>query len=208
MTKSDSVTNIIPNFPDPQKLATAWTSIYKNGFDALQTTTKRRGAETSPLPYDPTAAMRALSDFTATIFSNPTQIFSAQRKFMLEWNELWTAAIGRALGHEHEPVIAVERGDRRFSNPAWTEVPAYEFLKQAYLLTSRQVLDLVAESKLEPDARTRVEFYTKQFLNALAQRISHYQIPKPFVPRSRPAASACSLALPICWRIARHPMAW
>ena len=53
----------------------------------------------------------------------------------------------RAAGGEVEPLVAPERGDRRFGDPAWSEEPVFDYLKQAYLLAARQATDLVDEGR-------------------------------------------------------------
>ena len=66
-------------------------------------------------------------------------------------------------------MIAPERGDRRFGDPAWSEDPVFDYLKQAYLLAARQAIELVAKAEgLDEATRTRVEFFTTAYLNALS----------------------------------------
>ena len=72
-------------------------------------------------------------------------------------------------GHEVEPVIAPERGDRRFGDAAWSEDPVFDYLKQAYLLAARQATDLVDKAEgIDEATRTRAEFFTQAYLNALS----------------------------------------
>jgi polyhydroxyalkanoate synthase len=68
-----------------------------------------------------------------------------------------------------EPVIAPERGDRRFADPAWSEEPIFDYLKQAYLLASKRMLDAVDGAEGIDDAtRAQASFYTQSVLNALS----------------------------------------
>jgi len=154
--------------PDPDKLADAWSRVFVSGLDALQAAAERSVTKPTSLPYDPTAPARAFADFTTTLLSNPLAFWSAQQQRLQEWGELWTTATSRVLGQEAAPLIAPERGDRRFNDPAWSELPTFDYLKQAYLLTTKQVLDAVSSSDLDPAARTRADFYARQFLNALS----------------------------------------
>jgi polyhydroxyalkanoate synthase len=81
---------------------------------------------------------------------------------------LWGQAAARAAGARPEPVAEPQRGDRRFSDPAWSDEPVFDYLKQAYLLTARRAMELVEGSDLDEATRTRVEFFTQQYLNALS----------------------------------------
>ncbi len=71
------------------------------------------------------------------------------------------------LWRKREPVIAPDRSDRRFNDASWNELPPFDYLKQAYLLTSRQILETAAGG-LDSAARIRADFYARQFINALS----------------------------------------
>ncbi|HZM35380.1 MAG TPA: class I poly(R)-hydroxyalkanoic acid synthase [Burkholderiales bacterium] len=57
--------------------------------------------------------------------------------------------------------------DRRFAAREWRENSYYDYLRQSYLLASRFVEDLVEASELQPDAKERVRFAARQWLDAL-----------------------------------------
>jgi polyhydroxyalkanoate synthase len=151
--------------PDPTELAAAWTRVVENGLAAM-----RAGARPDhSLAFDPTAPARAMADFTVQLWSNPLAVLQASQAAASEWMELWGAAAQRAAGQAVDPVIAPERGDRRFGDPAWSEDPVFDYLKQAYLLASKQAAELVAKADgVDEATRTRAEFFTTQYLNALS----------------------------------------
>ena len=153
--------------PDPAKLAEAWSSVLVNGTEAIRAAAKRSTTSPAPAPFDPFAPAQAFSDLAKTLWSNPAQLMETQHKLFAEWTQLWTGTAARALGHESGTVLTPEKGDRRFNDPAWQQ-PFFDHLKQAYLLTVRQSMDLVANSDLDPATRTRVDFFTRQFLNAIS----------------------------------------
>src|SRR3954469_10669448 len=149
--------------PDPAALAAAWTRVVENGLAALAS----RPAST--FAFDPTAPARAMFDFATQLWSNPAAVLEASQAATAEWIELWSTSARRAAGRETEPVIAPERGDRRFGDPAWSEDPVFDYLKQAYLLASRQATDLVGKAEgIDEATRTRAEFFTTAYLNALS----------------------------------------
>lgn len=168
MTTNDQTGGPAVNLPNPDELADAWTRIFAHSVEALHATVERNMASSSPAPYDPHAPARAMTEFATLLWSNPAQLFNAQQQLLQEWTALWTMSAARALGQTQDPLLVPEKGDRRFNDPAWSELPIFDYLKQAYLLTTRQTLDLVAASDLDPAARTRVDFYARQFLNALS----------------------------------------
>ena len=151
--------------PSPAELAEAWGRVIENGVAAIHA-----GASSSrSVAFDPTAPARALFVFQAQLWSNPMSVLQASQAAASEWMELWGAAARRAAGATVEPMIAPERGDRRFGDPAWSEDAAFDYLKQAYLLASRQATDLVANAEgIDEATRTRAEFFTSAYLNALS----------------------------------------
>ncbi|HEV2817834.1 MAG TPA: alpha/beta fold hydrolase [Allosphingosinicella sp.] len=149
--------------PDPAELAAAWTRVVENGLRAMQ------ARPAASFAFDPTAPARAMFEFQTQLWSNPMAVLQASQAAASEWMELWSAAARRAAGAEVAPVIEPARGDRRFGDPAWSEDPAFDYLKQAYLLASRQAADLVANAEgIDEDTRTRAEFFTTAYLNALS----------------------------------------
>lgn len=149
--------------PSPAELAQAWTKVIENGLAALRT------RPSTSFAFDPVAPARAMLDFSAQLWSNPMAVLQASQAAAAEWAELWGATARRAAGQQVEPVIAPERGDRRFGDPAWSDEPVFDYLKQAYLLASRQATDLVTKAEgIDEATRTRAEFFTAAYLNALS----------------------------------------
>ena len=149
--------------PSPAELAAAWTRVIENGLAAM------RARPAASLAFDPTAPARAMFDFTTQLWSNPLAVLQASQAAASEWAELWSQAARRAAGQQVEPMIAPERGDRRFGDPAWSEDPVFDYLKQAYLLAARQASELVSKSEgIDEETRTRAEFFTTAYLNALS----------------------------------------
>src|SRR3954470_17011665 len=149
--------------PSPAELAQAWTRVIENGVAAMQ------ARPATSFAFDPVAPARTMFDFTTQLWSNPMAVLQASQAAASEWAELWGAAARSAAGQKIEPVIAPERGDRRFGDPAWSEEPVFDYLKQAYLLASRQATDLVTRAEgIDEATRTRAIFFTAFYLNALS----------------------------------------
>ena len=61
----------------------------------------------------------------------------AQVHYWQQQMALWAGVLANATGQAHEPVVAAERGDRRFHAEEWRANPWYSVLKQSYLLNAR-----------------------------------------------------------------------
>ena len=64
--------------------------------------------------------------------------------------------------------VTPRRGDRRFTDTAWTENPLLRRLVQVYLASGRTVDQLVADADLDPRDRKRVRFLVENVVEALA----------------------------------------
>jgi polyhydroxyalkanoate synthase len=170
MTDTPSTVFKLPeSLPSPADLAEAWSKVVANAVHLATTAATRPLDPHVPQPFDPAAPARAFGEFAAHLWTHPGEILKAQQKAASDWLRLWQSAASRAAGDPAEPAAAPERGDRRFSDPAWSEEPVFDYLKQAYLLTAKRALEMVEQAEgLDEGARTRVEFFTQQYLNAIS----------------------------------------
>ena len=92
----------------------------------------------------------------------------------------------RMLGAEAPPVAEPEPGDNRFNDPEWSRNPYFDFWKQAYLITTRWLEEVLDKTEgLDERTRQRAEFY----LQAAGERAVALQLP---ADQSRGAARDAS----------------
>jgi polyhydroxyalkanoate synthase len=156
------------SIPSPSELADAWGQIVANAIRLGGSAVERAADPHVPQAYDPAAPARAFGAFAGHLFTHPHEMIRAQQKAAADWMTLWGQAAARLTGAKPAPVAEPERGDRRFKDPAWSQEPVFDYLKQAYLLTARRAMELVEGSDLDEATRTKVEFFTQQYLNALS----------------------------------------
>jgi polyhydroxyalkanoate synthase len=100
---------------------------------------------------------------------DPQKAIEAQTRLGSSFLDLWATTLKRAQGEPVEPVAAPDPRDARFKDPEWSENPVFDFLKQAYLITSRWAEKLVDEAQgLDEHTRHKAEFYVKQLASALS----------------------------------------
>lgn len=153
--------------PDPTVVAETLTNLMQNAAAAVRTT-MTQAASPQPLPYDPATLTRAILDFNTAMMMQPAALFEAQAKGWNDWTALWRTMGERAMGRETTPVAAPAKGDRRFSDAAWTDEPVYDWLKQSYLLAAKQLQDFVAAAPVDEATRAQVDFVSRQMINALS----------------------------------------
>jgi len=72
-------------------------------------------------------------------------------------------------GEEPKPVAQPEPKDNRFRDPEWSENPVFDFLKQAYLITSQWAEEMVEKAEgVDERTRQKAEFYLRQLSSALS----------------------------------------
>jgi polyhydroxyalkanoate synthase subunit PhaC len=73
-----------------------------------------------------------------------------------------------AVGGALPEIVGSASGDRRFKSAAWREQPYFAFVKQAYLLYAEYLTELASLAPLPKPERHRLEFATRQYLDAIA----------------------------------------
>src|SRR5277367_714881 len=101
--------------------------------------------------------------------SDAKRAFEAQTSLSRQFIDLWASTLRRFGGEDVPPVAAPEPSDKRFADPEWRTNPYFDFIKQAYVLTTRWADDLVKRAdELEPHTREKAGFYLKQVTSALS----------------------------------------
>ena len=122
-------------------------------------------------PNDPARLQDAFSDLVNRVMKEPERVMDAQVNFWQDYIKLCRYALAMASGEKPPagPVIEPIRGDKRFKDPAWTEVWLFDFLKQSYLLSSRLSQTLVEKADgLDPHVARKIDFYTRQIVDAMS----------------------------------------
>ena len=109
--------------------------------------------------------------FKQGINLDPTALLETQVNFMQDQVKLWQQTTLSLLGGqlEHDDVIKVERGDKRFKNEQWSKNPLFNHIKQAYLLNSKFIKGLGdSMSFKDKETEQQLKFYLRQFSNSLS----------------------------------------
>src|SRR6516164_11077830 len=99
----------------------------------------------------------------------------------------------RMAGEEASPAISPSPRDKRFADPEWKSNQFFDFVMQAYLLTTQWAQDLVRNAEgLDPHTRKKAEFYVNQITNALSP--SNFVFTNPEVLRQTLSQNGDNLA--------------
>ena len=175
-----------PASPSPPAVAASSPQIPFPNVEALSRNIARAIEEGGKLlaaylkPMESGEAKRAQGDDVAEVVttlgrvaeyyaSDAQRAFEAQTSLSRQFIDLWASTLRRFGGEDVPPVAAPEPNDKRFTDPEWRTNPYFDFIKQAYVLTTRWADDLVKRAdELEPHTREKAGFYLKQVTSALS----------------------------------------
>ncbi len=123
------------------------------------------------IPLDPVGATRVFQQIWIDALSNPARMWSNYSNFVQQYTQLMTTTTLKlwGLSKDTEPIIAPEKGDRRFSASDWQQNPIFDAIKQGYLLTATTLLKTTSEiDGLDKKQQQKLMFYMRQFLDAIS----------------------------------------
>ena len=128
-----------------------------------------KNIEQTPPIGAPSDVAAAFFEVGAKLLANPKAMWEAQMELAKEYFELWKHTMSKLAGEKSEPLARPSDKDRRFKDAAWEENAVFDALKQAYLLTGDWMQKLVHNAEnIDPKTRQKVEFYTRQAVDAMA----------------------------------------
>lgn len=115
-----------------------------------------------PVIPDPLGMMSTWTKAWSAMLTDPGKLVEAQARYMQDAMALWQ----RFLDPQAEkPAVK----DKRFTGSAWAETPAFDFLRQSYLLTASHIMEVAhGLDGLEGEEKAKAQFLIKQFVDAMS----------------------------------------
>jgi polyhydroxyalkanoate synthase len=143
----------------------------------------------------PTELAEVIKAFTSVAeywLSDNERAADIQSKIAKGYLDLWSSAARRLAGEDAPPAISPSPRDKRFADPEWKSNQFFDFVMQAYLLTTQWAQDLVHNAEgLDSQTRKKAEFYVNQITNALSP--SNFVLTNPEVLRQTLSSSGDNL---------------
>ncbi len=179
---------------DPEAFAMNLARAMESSGQALAAYLKPRESG-EPKDKPPNELSEVIKTFTAVAeywLSDNDRSADLQTKIAKAYLDLWGSSVRRLAGEEAPPAIEPSPRDKRFSDPEWKSNQFFDFVMQAYLLTTQWAQDLVRNAEgLDPHTRKKAEFYVQQITNALAP--SNFVLTNPEVLRETLASNGDNL---------------
>ena len=170
--------------PDPQAMAKIFAEVSANASKLLQQYLERqaKGGVKIQAPQDELGLAKAFMDLWAGMLANPWPVIESQMKMFWDYTALWNNSLLRLMGQPVAPLAAPIKGDNRFRDEEWQNRFLFDYLKQSYLIAARDIHDAVSQVQgLPADSRRKIDFYTRQYLDAVAP--SNFALTNPQVLR-------------------------
>jgi polyhydroxyalkanoate synthase len=155
------------SFPDPVQLSHNFARVAERS-QRLVLEFLTRAPEFSGLGMADPRVGEAFFELTAKMLADPMALARAQIGLWTEHARLWTSATQRMFGLADKNAD-IRPLDPRFRHPAWSELAVFDYIKQSYLITAESILSTVRSvDGLDAKTARKVEFYTRQFVDAIA----------------------------------------
>ncbi len=155
---------------DPVALSHALADATERALPLIQDYMERHGKDMAAQSLEPMLALQErFTSFMAVLMSNPRRLAEIQFEYWKQWAGLWGNTLAKLSGEKTEDLFKPEPGDRRFRSEEWNENILFDFIKQSYLMTSNWMHDVVRKTEgIDPDMKEQIDFYTRQFADAMA----------------------------------------
>ena len=174
---------VISGIEDPAALHRVMTNIAERGQKIMADFIERNALEERISRPDPYNISGAFLELTSKLLTDPQRLIEANLSLWQNYLSLWQNTTRRIMGEETTPVVTPLPTDRRFKDEMWEVNEVFDFIKQSYLLSSRWVQGLVQTvDGMDPRSAQKVEFYTRQFVDAMAP--SNFVMTNPEVLRA------------------------
>ncbi len=115
---------------------------------------------------------KLLADFgevAMKVATDPEIMMNTQKSMMADYMAITERFTQKLLGTDKGLSDSSAKIDKRFRSSGWEENPFFEFLRDSYLISAKNINNTVASVKgIDSKKKKRVEFYTKQMINAMS----------------------------------------
>ena len=180
------MTKIEATGPEPIEQFQRWSDLIGRAQQAMM---EKLTSSNGSLGTDPFGILSAWQAAASAAMADPSRLFAAQAAFWQDNLKLWQAVLS---GNSADGPASDHR-DRRFASPGWTENPAFDFLRQSYLIASQHLLENMGTlDGLDPHEKGKALFYAKQFVDAMSP--SNFALTNPDVMQATVESGGENLA--------------
>ncbi len=167
---------------DHARLAHSFAEAADKGAKVLGDFLAKQAETGKSMVSDEFGIAKAFMEMSAKMLANPWRLAEDQMNLWWQYMALVQNSTLRMMGMRPGPVAEPAKGDRRFKHEDWEEHFLFDYIKQSYLITARWLHKAVASVEgLDEDTQKKVDFFTRQYIDALAP--SNFALTNPEVFR-------------------------
>ncbi|MCX7325876.1 MAG: class I poly(R)-hydroxyalkanoic acid synthase [Hyphomicrobiales bacterium] len=128
-----------------------------------------RGDAKGGLADEASDVVKTFGQVAENVLSDPQKAIEVQAAIATNFMSLWSETLKKMNGEAATPVAQPDPKDARFADAEWQANPMFDFIKQAYLITSRWAETVVDKADgVDEHTRDKARFYVKQISSALS----------------------------------------
>ena len=168
---------------NPADMAKTYAEVAQRASRLITQFMQKNATGGMSLPGDELGVAKAFMDLSSRLLANPYKLAQTQMNMMWDYFSLWQHSMMKVMGMPGQTAIAApKKGDNRFKDEDWEQHFLFDFVKQSYLIAARHMHDTVASTEgLDDATRTKVNFFTRQYIDALSP--SNFALTNPEVFR-------------------------
>jgi polyhydroxyalkanoate synthase len=145
-------------------------AVFEKLFETITNTNKQlvENFVNTLTPKQPEAKEHIYETVLSSLMQNTGLLMEKQGEFYKNQMDLWMGMMARHRGDDRRSEPRPGSVDRRFNAPEWEQYPFFDYIKQYYLMTSKWLTGLVDEASLNDEAKERLAFFTRQYIDALS----------------------------------------
>jgi polyhydroxyalkanoate synthase len=177
---------------DPVELAESLGRAAEKSAKLMGDFVARNAGKQAAAASDELGLSKAFMELAAKMLANPARLAEGQLRLWHDYMNLWQTSMLRMMGANARPIAEPAQGDKRFKDAGWHEHFLFDYVKQSYLITARWLHEQVASVEgLSETAKKKVDFFTRQYIDALAP--SNFALTNPEVFRETVASGGQNL---------------
>ncbi|OJF89928.1 poly(3-hydroxyalkanoate) synthetase [Pararhizobium antarcticum] len=153
---------------------------------------RESGEKTDTMAEPVVDMVKTLSKVSEYWLSDPRRTLEAQTYLLGSYFSIWSRTLQKMGGETVAEPDDIPRNDKRFSDEDWVKNPFFDFLRQAYFVTSSWADKMVRDAEgLDEHTRHKATFYVKQISSALSP--ANFVTTNPQLYRETVASSGANL---------------
>lgn len=168
---------------DPNYIKHVMESLTEHGLRIFNQCVAYQNSAQSRHPiFNPWMVSQVFNEASITLLKDPDRLMQKQQQLLEGFIDLFNYVEAKKKNQDATPAVTHDAKDKRFASPHWENHLFFDFMKQAYLLSSNWLKETVRDlDGVDEKTAKKIEFYTAQMVDAASP--SNFVLTNPDVLR-------------------------